>query len=394
LWPRRRRSKRGSGYVETRIIFAKAAHNKIAVCHRLGHKSGMSATDGLVNLIPGFTGSPPASVGVLIPTRNSMPLLPRHFAAAQSWLDLAQEIVVMDSDSRDGTVEFLREKLPKKKTRFLSHPPGLYQSWNFGMRQISAQYTYISTIGDEISRDGLEHLIGVAERFSCDAVISPPEFVDRRGQRVGGNRWPVHKIISYLNLESPMCVEGLLPFAMALSFLPFALLGSSASNIYRTSMLQENPFPTGFGLNGDGAWGIIHAAKIKLGITPKRAGTFLRKHPKSYRRSEYISENPDRRMLEAGLQSLRETLDAQPELKAEAAQLGLDEFVRQKLIVQRWREELIYHRRIAGWCFKPTAWHARIRRIIAQHRCEEMLKNILTSSANARVAPKLAVAAP
>lgn len=354
----------------------------------------MSATDGPANFVLSSAGSNPASVGVLIPTRNSMPLLPRHLEAAQSWLDLAAEIVVVDSDSRDGTVEFLRAKLPANKTRFFSHPTGLYQSWNFGVRQINAHYTYISTVGDKISRDGFSHLLAVAERFSCDLVISPPVFVDGRGKAVRGNRWPVHKIISHLNLETPLCVEGLLPFAMALSFLPFALLGSSASNLFRTVTLQENPFPTAFGLNGDGAWGIVNAAKIKLGITPERAGTFLRKHPKAYRRAEYTTENPDRRMLEAGLKSLHETLEARPGLKSEAAQLGLDDFVRQKLIVQRWREELIHHRRIAGWCFKPQAWHARIRRIIAQRRCEEMLKNILAADATRKLAPKFAVAAP
>src|ERR1022692_4613490 len=180
-------------------------------------------------------------VGVLIPTRNSMAFLPRHVETMRHWLDLAQEIVVVDSESRDGTVQFLRAKLPADKTRFFKHPPGLYQSWNFGVQQVSAQHTYVSTVGDEISREGFAHLAEVAERFSSDVVISPPGFVDEAGRPAHANHWPVHRIISHLNLQRETCLEGIVPFLVALTFLPFAILGSSASNLYRTTVLQENP---------------------------------------------------------------------------------------------------------------------------------------------------------
>jgi glycosyltransferase involved in cell wall biosynthesis len=57
--------------------------------------------------------------------------------ALRSWLDLAQEVVVVDSESSDGTVEFLQSELRHPNLRFLSHPPGLYQSWNFGIRNLN-----------------------------------------------------------------------------------------------------------------------------------------------------------------------------------------------------------------------------------------------------------------
>jgi glycosyltransferase involved in cell wall biosynthesis len=318
-------------------------------------------------------------VGVLIPTRNSMAFLPHHVGTMRGWLDLAQEIVVVDSESRDGTTEFLRKMLPADKTRFFSRPPGLYQAWNFGVRQIGAQYTYVSTIGDEIDREGFAHLVEVAERLACDVVISPPAFVAEDGRPVRANPWPVHEIISFWNLEGEICIEGMLLFAMALSFLPFALLGSSASNLYRTEVLQENPFPTEFGRNGDGAWGFLNALDIRLGITPRRVSSF-RKHQKTYRNGEYATEDPDQRMLAAGLKRLEETFELRPEMKVDAAHLGLENFIRQKTAVQHWREELRQYRRLPlPWIFNPLAWHARIHRNAAHDGCKELLKSALTT---------------
>jgi hypothetical protein len=319
-------------------------------------------------------------IGVLIPTRNAMPFLPRHVETMRRWLDLAQEIVVVDSESHDGTVEFLREKLPAHKTRFFAHPPGLYQSWNFGVRQIGARYTYISTVGDEMSREGFIHLAGVAEHFSCDVVISPPTFVAEGGQPIHANPWPIHEIISFWNLEGATCIEGMLPFAMAFSFLPFALLGSSASNLYHTTVLQKNPFPTEFGLNGDGAWGILNALEIRLGITPRQV-SFFRKHRKSHQRAEYATVDPDQRLLDASLKRLEQTLQARPEMKVEAARFGLENFIQQKLVVQFRREKLRYYRKLAWpWVFNPLAWHARGRRDAAHEGCKQLLKSVLASA--------------
>jgi hypothetical protein len=331
-------------------------------------------------------------IGVLIPTRNSMAFLPRHVETMQQWLDLAQEVVVVDSESRDGTVEFLRAKLPADKTRFFNHPPGLYQSWNFGLRQITAPQTYVSTIGDAISREGLVHLVKVAERFASDAVISPPDFVDEVGRPAKANHWPVHRIISHLNLQRETCLEGIVPFLIALTFLPFAILGSSASNLYRTAVLQGNPLPTDFGWNGDGAWGLVNAWKIRLVVTPRRM-SFFRKHRKLYPLCEYTAVDSDSRMLCAGLASVQEALSLRPEMKAEAARLGLERFIAAKELSQRWRTELMRQRyRTWPWVFNPLAWRARSRRIAAQHHCEALLRSVLVSAPALMPAATFAVA--
>src|SRR5580704_1102433 len=104
-------------------------------------------------------------ISVLVPTRNCAQLLPRHLESMAGWLDLVEEVVVVDSFSEDGTLEMIKSRLRHPRLRILSHPPGLYQSWNHGIRHLTAKYCYISTVGDTISREGLEHLTEGAEKL-------------------------------------------------------------------------------------------------------------------------------------------------------------------------------------------------------------------------------------
>src|SRR6185437_6009820 len=98
------------------------------------------------------------ALGIVLPTRNSMAYLPAHLADMAEWLDLAAEVVVVDSDSRDGTLDFIKSNLHHPGLRLLSHPPGLYESWNHGLQNLTVKHAYISTVGDTITRAGLRHL--------------------------------------------------------------------------------------------------------------------------------------------------------------------------------------------------------------------------------------------
>src|ERR1041384_5007985 len=135
-----------------------------------------------------------SSIGVLIPTRDSAALLPAHLESIKSWIDLAAEIVVVDSNSTDGTLEILRQNLEHPTVQILSHPPGLYQSWNFGIQNVAAEFVYISTVGDSITRDGIEHLAAVARELRSDVVVSKPWFIDEAGAPRPDDRWAIDDI--------------------------------------------------------------------------------------------------------------------------------------------------------------------------------------------------------
>jgi glycosyltransferase involved in cell wall biosynthesis len=214
----------------------------------------------------------PLPVSILVPTRNSMSLLPKHVETLRQLQPLAQEIVVVDSESNDGTVELLRREFPQ--ARFLTHPPGLYESWNFGVNACAAEFVYISTVGDSISPEGLHRLVTTAIDLRCDVVISPPTLIDERGVRVTKS-WPIYDLLGASSIKRATVFGPEETLLFAFAYLRKAILGSSASNIYRTECLRARPFPTDFGHAGDVGWGLRHCGDIRLGIVPEWFSKFV-----------------------------------------------------------------------------------------------------------------------
>src|SRR5439155_6290113 len=145
-------------------------------------------------------------IGVVVPTRNSASLAPEHLETMRPWLDQVEQVVVVDSFSKDGTVQLLKAGLRHPNLQILEHPPGLYQSWNHGIARLKTEYCYISTVGDAITRDGLEHLAEVIARLRCDAVISKPRFIDINGAPVRSPRWPIDDVTSALRVNEPIAL--------------------------------------------------------------------------------------------------------------------------------------------------------------------------------------------
>jgi glycosyltransferase involved in cell wall biosynthesis len=73
---------------------------------------------------------PTLPIGVVIPSRNSLAYLPAHLQGVLAWVEMVEQIVVVDSNSTDGTVEYIRENLTHPNLHIFSCPPGLYASWN------------------------------------------------------------------------------------------------------------------------------------------------------------------------------------------------------------------------------------------------------------------------
>jgi len=207
-------------------------------------------------------------VSVVLPTLNVRPGLPAHLSAMRLWAERVYEIVVVDSHSTDGTFEFLQAELRHPRLKLLRHPPGLYQSWNYGIQQAAAKYTYISTIGDTITPEGLPHLVDTAETLRCEVLLSRPQLYDAEGQPFPGRRWPLHKFLDWRPLAQPARLEPWEVLLLAILDVPESILGSSASNLYLSQMLKSRPFPTDYGHAGDTAWGIQHGWQAAVAVTP------------------------------------------------------------------------------------------------------------------------------
>jgi hypothetical protein len=319
------------------------------------------------------------SFAVLIPTRNCATLVPGHLQSLKEWIDLAEEIVVVDSDSRDGTVDLLRAGLTHPRVKFLTHPPGLYQSWNFGIQNVSAKYVYVATVGDPITRRGIQHLYDVAEMFQSDVVISKPGFINEAGEPLPDSRWPVDVILAGLKIRRPQLLTTAEQFLFAVANTWGAILGSSASDLYRTDFLQPRPFPTNYGIAGDGGWGIEHIFDVKIAVTPERFSSF-RKHEKAYPRSEYHVESLSSKLFLLAQAVVARQRKINPAIEAVLREVcwtelesSLDEARRAQIELEAWRE------RGKPWFLVPAAWKARSVRNRSEAAVSRIVKRVLKS---------------
>ena len=215
-------------------------------------------------------------VATILPIFNCRERLGRHLKNVVTWAADVQEIIVVDSGSRDGSLEVAKEILSPFGAKFLHHPPGLYQSWNAGIATATSPWCYISTVEDPVLPGGLAHLCEVTTRLDADVVISPPEMRSEDGSH------PAERMMPGVLLEKSFVQSGygdrILEraeiIALMCGFSPCGLLGSSASNLYRTSFLQKNPFPTDYGMAGDTAWGITVSSFVKVAFTPMKCAQF------------------------------------------------------------------------------------------------------------------------
>lgn len=103
------------------------------------------------------------TISVVVPTYNCQHLLMTHLRRMQTWLDLIDEVIVVDSRSTDGTLELIRAELRHPRLRIIERDRGLYQSWNEGIAATTGDWVYVSTAGDLITREQLLHLRTVGE---------------------------------------------------------------------------------------------------------------------------------------------------------------------------------------------------------------------------------------
>ena len=267
------------------------------------------------------------------------------------------EIVAVDSHSTDGTLELLQREFNQPRDRVLTHPPGLYQSWNFGLAQCRARYIYVSTVGETITRAGLEALFTAAESFRAEVVISPPRMVKMSGE-AKEKVWPIHALIDELKLNAPVAFAREAAQLYAAIHLTRGLLGSSASNLYRTEVLQRFPFRTDFGTAGDLAWGLEHAGEVRLALVPEMFSTFVF-HPKSYAKSDYAVHDFSEKCLALSRMTLARN-------GAETAPTKTVTLLHE--LFSAWETLFTAKRRVAEakrspiWWMKPGAWQAHRER--------------------------------
>ncbi len=268
-------------------------------------------------------------VTVLCPVRDCAEAMPAHAAHLRDLAGVVSEIIVIDSNSTDGTLDCLKRELDGLDVVYLNHPPGLYPSWNHGIMAATCEYCTIATVGDVLPVDSLKRLTETIRKFEADAVISAPEMLDATGNP-SKRRWPIHQIIAESGISGPRLIDSAEWLAMTLGFFPATLLSSSAGNLYSTEFLQKNPFPAEYGHAGDCVWALENGHKARWVIDPQ-VKSFFWLHP--------ISANRQRRKEEQVRRVSEKAESCYQEFKSLLISSGIpDDFV--KILGEAPRQQL------------------------------------------------------
>ena len=215
------------------------------------------------------------TLSVVVPTYNCAPLMERHLASIAKWVDLADEIIVVDSRSIDGTLALIRSHLHHPNLRIIERDRGLYQSWNEGIAATTGDWVYISTAGDIIGREHLARLLAAGVGTNADVVVSPQRFVDETGEPIVDGPFlnpAMHAALApFGQVVVPPLLVRLFAFRKAK---PNALLGSCASDLFKGSFLRARPFPTDYGTHGDTAWTLRHSGEMSICLVPVAGADF------------------------------------------------------------------------------------------------------------------------
>lgn len=298
------------------------------------------------------------NLSVVIPTLNCAGMIVEHIESIKPWLDLASEVIVIDSHSEDGTPQLVREHLRHPQLRMISHPRGLYQSWNHAISQTTGDWIYLSTVGDSIQRSQLEHMLAGGCSLGSDVVSSPPSFVCADGHLTTSPVWPIEQILKDYKISGPTQISPLAAFYYALDCIPNAIIGSSASNIYRGDHLRTRPFPTEYSVVGDTAWAIKHSLETNFCYTDRIGSTF-RFHSKVYQPPNAIEISKIcKSLIELATKTyLNSSISSGP-----FSLFDLHFDFTHTLDDARTRYRILRKSGILPWYFKPGAWQARAER--------------------------------
>lgn len=232
-------------------------------------------------------------VTLIIPTYNCFHQLEEHLEHIEPLLKYVGQIIAVDSFSKDGTFELLKTKLNHYNADVYQRPRGLYSSWNYAISKATCEYCYISTIGDLPNIEALKDFTVTTIKSNADISISPPNIIKEGQPGLYFNDWPIHKVLNRFYIVNPIVLEKELLNRIntycALKDCYASLSGSFASNLSKTQILKNNPFPTNFEGIGDVVWWARIAQKCRVLIYPNRVSDFML-HKKSYK-SLSISQN-------------------------------------------------------------------------------------------------------
>jgi hypothetical protein len=153
------------------------------------------------------------------------------------------------------------------------------------------------------------------------------------------------------------------------------MLGSSASNLYRTATFQRFAFPTEFGAQGDGVWAWFHAAEITWGVIPDQISSFLL-HPHTGAHPANVSPSkPSPATILS--ESMHRWLDQGIIDQATYDRLQWDQLI--NLLKSYLDAKMAFdtdRKKSILWALNPSAWQNRFARKLAKQKLHQLKYDI------------------
>lgn len=249
-------------------------------------------------------------ITVIVPTWNERERIEKHISNLSEWIPYVNEVIVVDSNSTDGTLEYIQAHLKHPNLRIEIRPRGLYAAWNHGVRLAQSKYINFATVGDRMSKETVFSLYENAEKFHSEIIISIPRFYDESGALLEKNG-PAQRYINHFNISDPHVIPPQRCMAWNLLYFPRTLIGSSASNLYRAEILRRMPFREDVGHVGDSVFAVRQAAISRWLVLPDGDSDFIchgkpdkastNSRAKSFRDAKNVLENSEPDMIPSAL---------------------------------------------------------------------------------------------
>lgn len=123
-------------------------------------------------------------VSIGLPTRNSIQFLSQRLESIRQQTFGGWELIVVDSDSTDGTREMLDELAAEDaRVRVYQAPKdGIYPNFNRCIQLANGPFVYIATSDDTMAPDCLEKMVdALLQNPDCDLAHCPMRVLDRTG---------------------------------------------------------------------------------------------------------------------------------------------------------------------------------------------------------------------
>lgn len=223
----------------------------------------------------------PPLVSICMPTLNARAYLEPRVESILGQTFADWEVIVCDSHSSDGTMDFLRRLSGDTRWRLFDVPrDGLYAGWNECLRRATGEWIYIATADDTCSLDLLEQMLAAHERakqivpeMNVGMVACDFDYIGHDGSILG--QLPKHRPSDILGdwrnkaHARSRWVDLLMTLSVGISWGPYTSL------LFRRELLDSaGLFRTDCGAAADRLWAAGSVLNSDLVWVPKRLATW------------------------------------------------------------------------------------------------------------------------